>query len=155
MFEVLAYVYQNFDAGQSCPEASLLERRLAAIGFATDEIDDALRWLQGLEWVSHQANAGTSLLPPRATSTRIYDRREQLHLGPQAMGFLWFMESAALLPADLREIIIDRAMAAPGGPVSLEELKIIVLLVYWRLGQQPDALVLDELCTDVGTRTAH
>ena len=46
-------------------------------------------------------------------------------------------------------------MAAPGGPVSLEELKIIVLLVYWRLGQQPDALVLDELCTDVGTRTAH
>ena len=48
----------------------------------------------------------------------------------------------------MREIVIDRAMAAPGDPVSLDELKIIVLMVYWSFGQEPDALVLDELCDD-------
>ena len=46
----------------------------------------------------------------------------------------------------MREIVIDRAMAAPGEPVSLDDLKIIVLMVYWSSAQEPDALVLDELC---------
>ena len=51
----------------------------------------------------------------------------------------------------MREIVIDRAMAAPGDPVSLDDLKIIVLMVYWSFGEEPDALVLDELC-DAGRR---
>jgi len=60
-----------------------------------------------------------------------------------------------VLPAHMREVIIDRAMAAPGGPVSLEDLKIIILMVYWSFGQEPDALVLDELCDDRAERVAH
>ena len=38
----------------------------------------------------------------------------------------------------MREIVIDRAMAAPGDPVSLDDLKIIVLMVYWSFGREPD-----------------
>ncbi|RZJ05581.1 MAG: DUF494 family protein, partial [Rubrivivax sp.] len=37
----------------------------------------------------------------------------------------------------------------------LEELKIIVLMVYWSSGLEPDALVLDELCDDARVRVAH
>ena len=55
----------------------------------------------------------------------------------------------------MREIVIDRAMAAPGDPVALDDLKIIVLMVYWSFGEEPDALVLDELCDDAEDRTAH
>ena len=55
----------------------------------------------------------------------------------------------------MREIVVDRAMAAPGGPVSLDELKIIVLMVYWRVGEEPDALVLDELCDASHGRLPH
>jgi Smg protein len=46
-------------------------------------------------------------------------------------------------------------MAAPGDPVELDELKIIVLMVYWSTGIEPDALVLDELCESREGRTAH
>ncbi len=46
-------------------------------------------------------------------------------------------------------------MAAPGDPVSLDELKIIVLMVYWSFGTEVDALVLDELCDDSEHRVAH
>jgi Smg protein len=46
-------------------------------------------------------------------------------------------------------------MAAPGDPVSLDALKIIVLMVYWRFSIEPDALVLDELCDDAEGRLAH
>jgi Smg protein len=55
----------------------------------------------------------------------------------------------------MRELVIDRAMAASGDPVALDDLKIIVLMVYWSFGKQPDALVLDELCDSPETRVAH
>ena len=60
-----------------------------------------------------------------------------------------------MLPPAMREIVMDRAMAAPGDPVSLDDLKIIVLMVYWTFGEEPDALVLDELCDDSQDRIAH
>jgi Smg protein len=41
------------------------------------------------------------------------------------------------------------------GPMPLEALKIIVLMVYWRFGHEPDALILDELCDDAEDRLAH
>jgi Smg protein len=95
------------------------------------------------------------LIQPQANSMRIYPRHEQSHLGAQAMGFLSFLETSARMPAQLREVVIERAMAAPGGPVSLEDLKVIVLMVYWRFGQEPEALVLDELCGDPAERSIH
>jgi Smg protein len=66
-----------------------------------------------------------------------------------------FLETSGVLPAPMREIVLDRAMAVPGGPVALDDLKIIVLMVYWRFGEEPDALVLDELCDDASQRLAH
>jgi len=54
----------------------------------------------------------------------------------------------------MREIVIDRAMAVPASPIALDDLKIIVLMVYWSFGLEPDALVLDELCDD-DSRLAH
>ena len=86
---------------------------------------------------------------------RIYSVAEQDHLGAQCLGFVSFLESAGVLPAPMREIVIDRAMAASGSPVSLDDLKIIVLMVYWSFGEEPDALVLDELCDDAEFRLPH
>jgi Smg protein len=46
-------------------------------------------------------------------------------------------------------------MAAPGCPLALEDLKIIVLMVFWSFGEEPDALILDELCDDASDRVGH
>jgi Smg protein len=85
----------------------------------------------------------------------VYSWAEQEHLGAECLGFISFLADSGVLPPTMREIVIDRAMAAPGDPVSLDDLKIIVLMVYWSFGQQPDALVLDELCDSPETRIAH
>lgn len=165
MFEVLVFVYENYYTGDSCPEPAHLERKLSAVGFESDEIDDALNWLKGLNSAARGSTgfAGTSQLAapepwlrePRATSVRIYSAAEQIHLGQQCLGFISFLQSAGVLPAPMREVVIDRAMAAPGDPVTLDDLKIIILMVYWSFGQEPDALVLDELCDDCSDRIAH
>ncbi len=106
----------------------------------------------------HTATA--SATPPAVTamsesSMRVYAIAEQDHLGGECLGFITFLESAGILPASMREIVVDRAMAAPGDPVGLDDLKIIILMVYWSLGKEPDALVLDELCDGTAGRLAH
>ena len=86
---------------------------------------------------------------------RVYSVAEQDHLGAECLGFVSFLESAGVMPPAMREIVLDRAMDAPGDPVSLDDLKIIVLMVYWSFGHEPDALVLDELCDSPEGRLAH
>ncbi|MBH1957849.1 DUF494 domain-containing protein [Polaromonas sp.] len=174
MFEVLVYVYENYWQGAACPEFDRLGRKLIAAGFEAEEIQQALIWLDGL----NIAAKGTQISLPEASSTsscdsadpasahprmqaqsasslRIYSVAEQEHLGAQSLGFVCFLEASGVLPPYMREIVLDRAMAAPGDPVSLDDLKIIVLMVYWSFGEEPDALVLDELCDDTEGRLAH
>ena len=40
-------------------------------------------------------------------------------------------------------------------PMPLEDLKIIVLMVFWSLGEEPDALILDELFVAPEERLIH
>jgi Smg protein len=165
MFEVLVFVYENYWRGDACPELQQLGRKLSAHGFEPEEIQQALAWLDGLNVAAQQTQlspegaeaVSASCSPDRQspTSLRVYCVAEQDHLGAECLGFVSFLESAGVLPASMREIVIDRAMAAPGGPVSLDELKIIVLMVYWSCGTEPDALILDELCEDTRGRLAH
>ena len=72
-----------------------------------------------------------------------------------SISFISFLESAGVLPPPMREMVIDRASAIPGNPIDLEDLKIIVLMVFWSLGEEPDALILDELFVDVEDRLIH
>lgn len=163
MFEVLVFVYENYWRGDACPELQQLGRKLTAVGFESDEIREALAWLAGLNSATQAAQitlagpAGPNpaLHAPSSQSMRIYSVAEQDHLGAECLGFITFLESSGVLPAALREIVLDRTMAAPGGPVSLDDLKIIILMVYWSSGTEPDSLVLDELCDDPQHRVAH
>ena len=171
MFEVLVFVYENYWRGDACPEPEQLGRKLSAHGFEAEEIRDALHWLDGLSLATqgmqleHDDDGLTATVTMRATAEaalpqsddamRIYSQAEQEHLGAECLGFIRFLESSDVLPCGLREIVVERAMAAPGDPVALDELKIIVLMVHWSTGIEPDALVLDELCESREGRTAH
>jgi Smg protein len=55
----------------------------------------------------------------------------------------------------MREMVIDRATAVGAGPLELDDLKIIVLMVFWSLGEEPDALILDELFVAPEDRLIH
>lgn len=170
MFDVLVFVYEHYWRGDACPQWSQLERKLHAVGFEPQEIKDALHWLTGLRQAT-----GNTLRPPDAQpcaelripatvaaaygdardSMRVFSVAEQNRMGASCLGFICFLEQAAALPAHMREIIVERAMACGTDELELEDLKIIVLMVYWSFGEEPDALVLDELCDDTRDRRAH
>mgnify|MGYP000715152291 CR=1 FL=1 len=160
MFEVLVYVYENYWHGDACPELQQLGRKLSAVGFEADDISQALQWLDGLNIASHNtelidiSQSSADHHTESAHSLRVYSVAEQDRLGAACLGFIRFLETAEVLSPHMREIVLDRAMAAATQPIDLDDLKIIVLMVYWSIGLEPDALVLDELCDDAD-RVAH
>lgn len=152
MFEVLAFVYDHHSNADARLQPTQLERQLRSVGFDAEDIGEALHWLQGLEIAAQPAR------PPvqaRRASIRIYTRQEHAQLGRQAVGYLHFLEQLGVLTPDLREVVIERALAAAGGPMVLDQFKLIVLLVLRSFGLEPDALVFDELSADPATRTVH
>ena len=160
MFEVLVFVYENYWRGDACPELEQLGRKLSAAGFNVEDIQQALSWLDELNLASHKTELIDISQATREHHTesdhsmRVYSVAEQDHLGAECLGFISFLESADVLSPHMREIVLDRAMAIPGSPLHLDDLKIIVLMAYWSIGLEPDALVLDELCDDAD-RVAH
>lgn len=150
MFDVLVYLYEHYWRPDACPESGQLMRKLSAVGFEADEISEALTWLDGL-----QALTQDSVSLPSPSSMRVFVDSELDRLGPEALGFLHFLEGAGVLTPTLREVVLDRVLAVPRGPVALDDFKVLVLLVFWSLGEEPDALILDELFVDDDERLIH
>ena len=149
MFDVLVYLYENYWRPDACPDHDQLTRKLSAVGFETDEIQEALSWLDGL------AKDTEACVTPSGDSIRLYTDAEHELLGEDSIGFLSFLEASGVLPPTMREMVLDRAKAAGGGPLALEDLKVIVLMVFWSLGEEPDALILDELFVGADERLIH
>src|SRR5262245_54860370 len=150
MFDVLVYVYENYWRPDACPEHDQLTRKLSAVGFDSDEIEDALTWLDGLA-------QGTQAVAQAQSSRgmRVYTDAERELLGEESIAFLSFLESSGVLAPAMREIVVDRAKAVGEGSIELDDLKVIVLMVFWGLGEEPDALILDELSVSVEQRSIH
>ncbi len=150
MFDVLVYLYENYWRPDACPEHGQLTKKLSAAGFESDEIQEALSWLDGLAGTAESYNG-----PQGPHSMRIYTLAERERLGEDSIGFISFLESAGVLPPPMREMVIDRATAAGDAPIDLDDLKVIVLMVFWSLGEEPDALILDELFVAPEDRLIH
>lgn len=146
MFDVLVYLYETYYRPDACPDPEALIKKLSAVGFEQDEISRALGWLTDLTATS---NALSQHVHDGAEAGfRIYVDAEKDTLGTTGVGFIQFLESAKLINAAQREIIIERALAASETQVSLDKLKVIVLMVLWSQGKEPDRLIFDELFSD-------
>jgi Smg protein len=141
MFDILVYLYETYYRPDACPEPEALAKKLSAVGFDDVEISEALVWLNDLT-----AMAGVEhSLTAESTGMRIYVEEERDVLGTDAIGFIQFLESAKVLTPLQREIVIERALSLEEAPVSLGQLKVIVLMLLWSQGKEPDALMFDDL----------
>ncbi|WP_025918137.1 DUF494 family protein [Herminiimonas sp. CN] len=149
MFDILVYLYETYYRPDACPDAAALSRKLSAVGFEDAEISEALGWMQDL---ARATDTFANYYPQQQTAfsfgLRIYPEQESDVLGAAAIGFIQFLEQALVLDAVQREIVIERALALGESPLPLDKLKVIVLLVLWSQGKEPDALIFDELFED-------
>lgn len=142
MFDVLVYLFESYIHPTACPRAEHLVRKLSAAGFDSDEIDSALNWLTSLR--EHTSRA-ERFIAPSDGSLRLFADSETSRLDSAGRGFLSLLESAGMIDAEARELVIDRALALDDVLIGVEQLKVMVLMVLWQQGKPIDCLIFDEL----------
>lgn len=149
MFDVLVYLYETYYRPDACPDSEALVKKLSAVGFEEEEISEALDWLADLAETTSELAGSYPQQASFSSGTRIYVSREIDALGPEAIGIIQFLESAKIITPVQREIVIERALAVNNvEQLSLDKLKVIVLMVLWSQGMEPDGLIFDELFDD-------
>jgi Smg protein len=149
MFDVLVYLYETYYRPDACPDSDALAKKLSAIGFEEEEISRALGWLTDLAETTNEFSDRYPQQTAFSFGIRIYAQREFDALGTEVIGFMQFLESAKVISPIQREIVIERALAISDvHEMTLDKLKVIVLMVLWSQGKEPDGLIFDELFSD-------
>ena len=112
-------------------------------------VDPALAWLAGVVRTPQRSLAP---LPESDTAFRAYAPKELAKLDADCRGFLLFLERSGILSPATREHVIERALATAGDTLSLEQIKLIVLMVLWNQKAPASHLVAEELLSVHGNR---
>lgn len=151
MFEILMYLFESyFDAG-SYPEPAKLTRKLSAAGFEDEEISEALTWLSALQ----QQNLDEYPKYIEHLGLRHFAKLELDLISSEARQFLCFTHQQQMISTVEREMIIDRAVALQQKSLSLDKLKLIMLMVLWNRHKDLDALLIEELLTPLHSKQLH
>jgi Smg protein len=151
MYDVLVYVFENCQQAEVAHQADRVAKKLSAAGFEDSDISEALQWLAGVFSGPH---AVLGRLPDPKRSFRAFAAREMAKLDAQCRGFLLTLEHSGILTPPTRELVIERSLAAPGEALTLEQLKLIVLMVMWNQQTPSSRLVAEDLFSGSHARAA-
>ena len=152
MYDVLAYLFENCQQAEIADDRERVARKLSAAGFDDSDITEALRWLAG---VLRAPRAGNARLPDRRASFRAFAPREIAKLDAECRGFLIMLEQSGILNAETRELVLERSLAASGPALSLDQLKLIVLMVLWNQQTPTSRLLAEDLFSPPHSRLPH
>jgi Smg protein len=151
MFDILLFLFESyFDIG-SYPDHDKLSVKLSAAGFEEDDINQALTWLSGLQQLTRTAYPESI----NHSGIRLYTDFEEQRVGPEGLRFLSFWEHNKVITPIEREMIIDRVLALGRKSLSLDKLKLIVLMVLWSQHDDLDPMIIEDLLTPVDASQAH
>lgn len=142
MYDILVYLFENCQQAEIAYDRERVAKRLSAAGFDDSDIVRALQWLAG---VSREPAVEALPLPALSSSFRAYAPRELAKLDAQCRGFLLTLETSGILTPATRELVIERALAAAGDALTLEQLKLVVLMVMWNLQANASRLLAEDL----------
>ncbi|WP_293759875.1 DUF494 domain-containing protein [uncultured Aquitalea sp.] len=141
MFDILAYLFEQYQDPDSCGDRGVLMRQLEAAGFEDEEINDALDWLDS---VANMAD-GLYASADDASGMRIYADAEQERLPAEVRGLIQFLEDHGALSPSQREMVIDRLFALPEDDINVGSAKLVALMVLWAQKAELPILLGEEL----------
>ncbi len=149
MFDILFYVFENCRQADVSHDPERVARKLSAAGFDDMEISAALSWLAGVVRAPQRLLAP---LPESDNAFRAFAPKELAKLDADCRGFVLFLERSGILSPASREHVIERALATAGDTLSLDQLKLIVVMVLWSQQAPASQLVAEELLSARGAR---
>jgi Smg protein len=148
MYDILVYLFENYQQADVAFDRERVAKKLSAAGFEDSDISEALHWLAGVR----APQGELSRLPDSRTAFRAFAPRELAKLDSQCRGFLLTLEHSGILSPQNRELVIERSLAASGDMLSLDQLKLIVLMVLWNQQTPTSQLVAEDLFTSAHAR---
>ena len=149
MYEILFYLFENCQHSELASDSGRVAKKLSAAGFEDSDISEALTWMAG---VARGAEAQRLPASVPGAAYRAFAARELAKLDADCRGLLLHFEQAGILTARQREQVIERALAASGPALSLEQLKLIVLMVLWNQQLPSSRLIAEDLLSPVSAR---
>jgi Smg protein len=149
MYDILVYLFENCQQAEVADDRERVARKLSAAGFEDSDISEALHWLAGVV----RAPRGVSVsLPDARASFRAFAPRELAKLDAECRGFLMTLEQSGILTAETRELVLERSLAASGHSLSLDQVKLIVLMVLWNQQTPTSQLLAEDLFSTAHSR---
>lgn len=152
MYDILVYLFENCQQAELAYDRERVARKLSAAGFEDSDISEALHWLAGLQRAPQEVAVS---LPDSRSSFRAFAPRELGKLDAACRGFLLTLEQSGIVNAQTRELVIDRALATSGTTLSLEQLKLVVLMVLWNQRTETSRLLAEDLFSTAHGRLAN
>jgi len=149
MYDILVFLFENCQQAELAYDRERVAKKLSAAGFEDSDISEALHWLAG---VLREPHGGTSALPDARDSFRAFAPRELAKLDAECRGFLLTLEQSGILTPQTRELVLERSLAASGHALTLEQLKLIVLMVLWNQQTPTSRLLAEDLFTATHAR---
>ena len=149
MYDVLFYLFEHCQRTEVSHDKERVAKKLSAAGFEESDISEALTWLAGVVRGPHRSVAP---LPDSGAAFRAYAPRELAKLGTECRGLLAYFEQSGILTPQMREHVIERALATHGEELTIEQLKLIVLMVLWNEQMPSSRLVAEDLLTPPSSR---
>ena len=149
MYDILAYLFENCQQAELADDRERVARKLSAAGFDDSDISEALNWLAG---VLSAPRGASRALPDARSSFRAFAPRELAKLDAECRGFLITLEQSGILAPQTRELVLERSLAASGSALSLDQLKLIVLMVLWNQQTPTSRLLAEDLFSAAHTR---
>jgi Smg protein len=142
MYDVLVYLFENCQQYELSTEKEQVAKKLSAAGFDDSDISEALSWLAG---VARGPSRSFAPLPESGAAFRAYAPKELAKLDAECRGLLIHFEQSGILTPQTREHVIERALAANGDGLTLEQLKLVVLMVLWNQQTPSSRLIAEDL----------
>jgi Smg protein len=152
MYDILVFLFENCQQAELAYDRERVAKKLSAAGFEDSDISEALHWLAGMAAAPRTVREP---LPDARASFRAYAPRELAKLDARCRGFLLTLEHSGILSAETRELVIERALATSGDMLSLDQLKLVVLMVLWNREMPTSRLVAEDLFSAPHTRLAN
>ena len=149
MYDILVYVFEHCQQYELSDQNNRVAKKLSAAGFDDSDISEALTWLAGVVRGPHHSLAP---LPESCAAFRAYAPKELAKLDAECRGLLMYFEQSGILTPQTREHVIERALAASGDGLTLEQLKLVVLMVLWNQQTPSSRLIAEDLFAPASSR---
>ncbi len=152
MFDVIAYLIENFQDFDACPPRENLGDFLTEAGFEGEDVHGALLCLDTLI-DSNESDPFRLLL---SSSTRIYSNEEMDNIDSEILNLMMFLEKQSAINPVQREMIVHALMYLPSEDITMEYAKLLTLVVLWIQKSELPVLIGDELLVAIhGQTTMH